>query len=335
MTEEGRSLRVLVAPDAFKGTMSAKGVSAAIVSGLEGAGIEAESCPVADGGEGTAEIAAAALGGERHVAVVRDPVGRPIEASFWLHDTAAYIDLAEASGLRLLANDERDPLRTSTIGTGELMLAARSAGATRLTVAAGGSATVDGGSGAISAIADGGGMRGAKLTVLCDVETPYELAAEVFGPQKGASERVVAALKQRLAALADSFPADPRGHPYTGAAGGFAGGFWATMGARLEPGAKFLLDLIKFDSLLAGNDAIIVGEGRLDAQSFSGKIGGEIVRRAAAVGVPVCAVVGQSTLTRHDARSRGIVEVIVAGDEPALVCAGGQVARLLQSRPNG
>jgi glycerate kinase len=305
--------------------MSADQVCAALGAGLAEAGADPDPCPVADGGEGTAEIVAAALGGERRTASVRDPLGRPVEAEFWLCGAAAYLDLAAASGLGLLGPDELDPWRADTAGTGELMLAAIEAGASRLVVAAGGSATVDGGAGALAALADGGGLQGRGLTILCDVLTPFERAAAVFGPQKGASTPLVEKLASRLDDLAIRLPADPRGRALTGAAGGFAGGLWGALGALLEPGAGFVLDLLDFDRRLAAAEAVIFGEGKLDEQSFAGKIGGEILRRAALADVPVHAVVGTSELTDGEARLRGIATVTVAGDPKMLRQAGATI----------
>ena len=320
---------VLVAPDAFKGTMSAFEVCAALAAGVEEAGGRADRCPVADGGEGTAEIVGRALGAEPREAEVADPLGRPTAASFWLAGEVAYLDLAAASGLSLLGEAERDPLRADTAGTGELALAARRAGATRLVLAAGGSATVDGGLGAVEAIAAGGGLAGCELTVLCDVQTPFELAPRIFGPQKGASPADVATLERRLEALAARLPADPRGRPMTGAAGGFAGGLWAALGAELRPGAPYVLDLLGFDARLAAADAVLFGEGQLDQQSFLGKIGGEVVRRAAVAGVPAYAVVGRSRLSPREAEQRGIAAVVEAGDPAALQRAAASIAARL------
>ena len=207
---------VLVAPDAFKGTLSAPEVAAAIGRGLESAGEPpADLCPVADGGEGTLAVLLGALGGRTEGALVADPLGRPVHAGFGLFDDGevAIVEVSEASGLQRVAPAERDALSASTHGTGELIVAAIATGARTVLVAAGGSATTDGGLGAIEAIEAGGGLGGARLVVYCDVRTPYEEAAARFGPQKGADPAAVRALTRRLERRARRLPRDPRGLP--------------------------------------------------------------------------------------------------------------------------
>ncbi len=324
--------RVLVAPDSFKGTYSAVEVTAALADGLAETGVLADPCPVADGGEGTASVLRRPLGGEWRTAEVTDALGRPVSARFMLAGNEAYLDLAEASGLGDLAVEERDPVTATTFGTGQLMLAAHDAGAKRIVVAAGGSATVDGGAGAIQAINEAGGLEGCELAVLCDVVTPFELAAEVFGPQKGASPEQVEWLTQYLDLMASQLPQDPRGMPMGGAAGGFSGGLWAAFGAELLPGAPFVLDRLDFNRRLAEADAVIAGEGRLDSQSFDGKILGEILGRAATSinsPVPLHAVVGTLGLEPEEASSRGIASVTVAGDAAAFRQAGAEIGARL------
>ncbi|MGH2919674.1 MAG: glycerate kinase, partial [Solirubrobacteraceae bacterium] len=239
--------RVLVAPDSFKGTFDAATVADALAAGLERAGWDADRCPVADGGEGTMAILVGALGGELVPATASDPLGRPVDCRFGLVGDSAVVETAQASGLALVAPDERDPERASTRGTGEMILAAVAAGAQEIHVAAGGSATTDGGAGAIEAIRAGGGLGAARLVVLCDVETAFEDAPRIFGPQKGADPATVARLEQRLARFAAELPKDPRGVPATGAAGGLSGGLWAAFGAELRPGAPAVLDALGVD----------------------------------------------------------------------------------------
>lgn len=285
-------MTVLVAPDSFKGTFSAVEVAEAIGRGLGAAGLEADLCPVADGGEGTMEVLLAALGGERRTVAVHDPLRRPIEASFGLlgGGGSAIVETAQASGLPLVAG-ERDPERADTFGTGELIAAAVAAGASTVLLAVGGSASTDGGAGAIEA------LRGAELLgtvgikVLCDVSAPYEDAARVFAPQKGAGPAVVERLAARLDTLAGKLPRDPRGVPMTGCAGGLSGGLWAH-GATLRPGAAFVLDAVGFEARLSRADAVISGEGRFDSQSLGGKIVGEIAARCSDAGKPLHLVVG-------------------------------------------
>jgi glycerate kinase len=213
---------VLVAPDSFKGTFSAVEVAEAIGRGLGAAGLEADLCPVADGGEGTMETLLASIGGEQvEVDAVRGPLGASIRAPFALVDGGrrALVEMAAASGLALIAEDERDPWDATTYGTGQLIRAAVEAGATEIMVAVGGSATVDGGRGALEALDELGGIGGARVVVLCDVQTPWERCAEIYGPQKGADPAMVRRLAERLDAYATELPRDPRGVAMTGACG--------------------------------------------------------------------------------------------------------------------
>jgi glycerate 2-kinase len=307
--------RVLVAPDSFKGTFRAPQVAAAIGRGLERARLEPpDLCPVADGGEGTAEVLLLALGGRTEGVEATDPLGRRVRAGFVLVEDGetAIVEVAEASGLGRVAEDERDAEAATSYGTGELVAAAVRAGAAVVVVAAGGSATTDGGAGAIAAIEDAGGLRGARLVVLCDVRTPFEQAAAVFGPQKGAGPEQVAHLEQRLDALASRWPRDPRGRPMTGAAGGLAGGLWAALGAVLEPGATFVLDALGFDARLRAARAVVVGEGRLDEQTLQGKVVSEIATRARQSGVPCHAIVGSRALDDFGARMLDLQRVATA-----------------------
>ena len=202
MAIPGIPTTILVAPDSFKGTFSSSEVAAAIGRGLRSAGHEVDLCPIADGGEGTLAALAPALGLSPAGATVTDPLGREIDAEFAVGDGVGVVETAAASGLGLVAEDERDALAATTFGTGELILAAIEAGARVVYVGVGGSATTDGGAGAIQAIRRAGGLGGARLVVLCDVRTPFEDAARVFGPQKGAGPDDVHRLTRRLAAIA-------------------------------------------------------------------------------------------------------------------------------------
>jgi len=317
-------VRVLVAPDSFKGTHSASAVAGALARGLEHAGWEADRCPVADGGEGTMELLAAALGAQLVAATASDPLGRPVGCRFALtqHGDTAIVEMAQASGLALVAEDERDAWAASTRGTGELILAAVAAGAREVLVAVGGSATTDGGRGAIDAIREGGGLGAARLVVLCDVECAFEDAPRLFGPQKGADERLVARLEQRLAALARSLPRDPRGVARTGAAGGLSGGLWAAFGAELRAGAPAVLDALRVDERLRAAQLAVAGEGCIDEPSFGGKIVGELVRRARAASVPVHAVAGTSRLSQLEAAGAGLERVWTASTLEEIEAAG-------------
>jgi glycerate kinase len=325
---------VLVSPDAFKGTLRAAQVAASIGRGLERAGlVPPDLCPVADGGEGTLEVLLAALGGETAGAEATDPLGRPIKAGFALIEdgATAIVEVAEASGLHRVAPDERDAYAASSRGTGELIIAAAAAGAQVILVAAGGSATTDGGAGAIAAIDEAGGLQGAALVVLCDVRTPFELAAERFGPQKGADPATVKRLRRRLDAFAATLPTDPRGIPMTGAAGGLSGGLHARYGARLEPGAPFVLQALGFDARMRAARAVVVGEGRLDATTLEGKIAGEIATRARQAGVPCHAIVGENAIDRFSARSRDLQGILEAGTPEALEAAGARLGAMLEA----
>ncbi|HEV2858062.1 MAG TPA: glycerate kinase [Solirubrobacterales bacterium] len=290
-------MRFLVAPDSFKGTFDAAAVTEAIAAGVEAEGGEADRCPVADGGEGTMAVLLEALGGERWSARVHDPLRRPIDASFALlsDGETAVVEVAQASGLPLLAPEEREPERADTFGTGELIAAAVATGARRVLVAGGGSATTDGGHGAIEALRHSEVALEVGIEVLCDVRTPFEDAARVFAPQKGADPAAVERLTARLNTLAAELPRDPRGVPMTGCAGGLSGGLWA-YGAELRPGAEFVLDTLDFDARLAHADAVISGEGRFDSQSLEGKIVGALATRCAAAGKPLHLVVGRNAL---------------------------------------
>jgi glycerate kinase len=324
---------VLVAPDSFKGTLSAVEVARAVGRGLVQRGRDVELCPLADGGEGTLDVLVNALGGDLVGALVTDPLGRPVEAVFGVTEErsglAAIVESAKASGLDLLGPGELDPLGASTAGTGELILAARDAGARTIYLGVGGSATTDGGRGAIEVIGRGGGLGQARLVVLCDVRTPFEQAAVIFAPQKGADGAQVRRLTQRLHALARSFQRDPRGLPMTGAAGGLSGGLWAEFGAELVAGAPFVLDLLEFDRRMRAARAVITGEGRLDQSSLAGKVVSEVATRARQSGVPCHAIVGQRALDAFGLRILDLEAVLEAGTPRSLSAAGRRMAELL------
>ena len=292
---------MLVAPDSFKGTFSAREVAGAIAGGLRAGGREAHEMPVADGGEGTMEAIVSTLGGELHRVTASDPLGRPVEATFaLLEDGRAIVETAQASGLGLVAESERDAWAASTRGTGELIVAAVEAGAERVIVTVGGSATTDGGAGALEALDEAAVTL--ELDVLCDVRVPFEQAPSVFGPQKGADPQMVKKLEARLDELAGRFKRDPRGEPMTGAAGGLSGGLWAQHGARLQHGASFVLDTIGFDVRMRGSAFVVTGEGRIDSQTLQGKIVGELATRCRQGGVACHAVVGKIDLDEFSAR---------------------------------
>ncbi len=320
---------VLVAPDSFKGTFTAAEVADAIGRGLSAAGHPVDRCPIADGGEGTMAALATAFGAVMREAPVTDPLGRRIVARFALHGERAFVETAAASGLGLVAEAERDAVAASTAGTGELILAALDAGATSVWLGVGGSATTDGGAGAIRAIERGGGLRGARLVVLCDVRTPFQDAARVFGPQKGAGPDDVRALTARLGRMARRWPRDPRGLELTGAAGGLSGGLWAALGAELVPGAAFVLDAVGFDARMRAGRAVVTGEGRLDQQSLVGKAVSEVATRARQAGVPCHAVVGRRELDAMGARVLDLEHVLEATTLAELEAAGRELAEVI------
>jgi glycerate 2-kinase len=303
---------VLAAPDSFKGTFPAPAVASAIAAGVESAGCSAKLCPLADGGEGTAEVLRTVLGGETRTAPAHDPLGRLIVAEFSLQagsDLAA-VDLASASGLALLAESEYNPEIATTYGTGELIAAAFSLGVDKVVLAAGGSATVDGGRGAIEALV-AARIKSPSIEVLCDTLTPYELAAEVFGPQKGANPNPdqVAHLREGLAAFATELPRDPRGMPMGGAAGGVAGGLWAAYGARLRSGPQAVFEALDLAALVKDADLVISGEGQLDEQSLHGKLIGELARLCEECQTPLHVIVGSDRLAGPTAIRAGIQSV--------------------------
>jgi glycerate kinase len=316
---------VVVAPDSFKGTMDAVEVAAAVARGLRAGGREAIELPVADGGEGTMDVLLTALGGERRAARVQDPLGREVEAAWaLLPDGSAVVEMAQASGLRLVAEDERDAWAASTYGTGELIAEAANAGVEKVIVSVGGSATTDGGAGAVEALDDAGVSP--TLEVLCDVRTPWELAPSVFGPQKGADAPMVKRLEKRLDELASRAPRDPRGEPMTGAAGGLSGGLYAFRGARLVAGAPYVLDAIGFDERMREAAYVVTGEGRLDDQTLQGKIVGEVAARCRQSGVTCHAVVGKDDLEPFKARILDLASVREAGTPEELEAAGRELA---------
>jgi glycerate 2-kinase len=289
-------LPALVAPDSFKGTFSAREVAAAIAAGLRAAGREAEELPVADGGEGTIDALLSTLAGEERDVRVSDPLGRPLEAAFALIDggRTGIVEMARASGLGLVAEEERDAWAASTRGTGELIVAAVEAGAERVIVTVGGSATTDGGAGALEVLDEA--VIEVEMDVLCDVLTPFEDAARVFGPQKGADAAMVRKLSERLDRLASGFKRDPRGKPMTGCAGGLSGGLWAQFGARLHEGPAFVLGALGFDERMRAAAFVVTGEGRIDEQTLQGKLVGEVATRCRQSGVPCHGVVGRIEL---------------------------------------
>ncbi|WP_208027624.1 glycerate kinase family protein [Rhabdothermincola sediminis] len=285
-------MHVVAAPDKFKGTATASEVARAIARGVAATGGSCVECPMADGGEGFLEV----LGGANRRGTVTGPLGDPVEAGWRLERGSAVIEMAAASGLALVGGPEgNDPMAASTYGTGELILAALESGARRVLVGVGGSATTDGGLGALRALYPQR-LRGAELVVACDVTTTFVDAAEIFAPQKGATPRQVELLRRRLERLVqvyrDEYGIDVSAIPCSGAAGGLAGGL-AAIGAELRLGFEVVAEEVGLEEKIVGADLVVTGEGFLDRESFEGKVVGGVVELAAAAGVPVLAVVGE------------------------------------------
>lgn len=282
----------LACPDKFRGSLRAPAAAAAIAEGLGATGWDAVALPLADGGEGTLEVLVAARGGGIRRQRVTGPLGDPVEAAWGrLPDGTGVVEMAEASGYARTGG-RNDPLRATTRGTGELIRAARAAGCRRILVGVGGSATTDGGLGALEAL--GWSLGGAQVTVACDVRTTFVDAARVFGPQKGATPAQVELLTRRLERLADLYETRTgvrvRDLPGSGAAGGLAGGL-AAIGARLEAGFDVVADAVGLPDAIENAELVVTGEGRLDPSSFAGKVVGEVLERARAVRVPHVGVV--------------------------------------------
>jgi glycerate kinase len=281
-------VRALCCPDSLKGVLAAGEAATALSVGFSRADIAAERLPIGDGGEGTMQALYAALGGTWAEAEVSDPLGRLVEARFLLlPDGRAVVESAEAIGLWRVEGHERDPLRASSRGLGELIAAAAAAGARELLVTLGGSATVDGGAGLRSVLAE----LPVPVAVACDVRNPLlgeRGAARVFGPQKGASPAEVEELEGRLAGMEELAPyAQLEG---AGAAGGL-GAALAALGARLVPGVELVLDAVGFDERAGSARLVVTGEGTVDRSSSEGKAPAGVAARASRLGVP-CAVFG-------------------------------------------
>jgi glycerate kinase len=275
---------VVAAPDKFRGTASAGDVAAAIAGTARAAGWTADEVPMSDGGEGLLLV----LGGTPHATTVTGPLGARVEAEWRMLDRdeplTAVVEMSRAAGRALVPRPRHDdPVRATTTGVGELLLAARDAGARRIVIGCGGSATTDGGLGAYEAVGSPAALRGTELVVACDVTTCFLDAAAVFGPQKGATAAQVEELGRRLLAVAaryrDETGVDVTGIAGGGAAGGLAGGLVA-LGARIEPGFDFVARLVGLAGRLEQADLVVTGEGHLDPPSFHGKVPGGVLELA-------------------------------------------------------
>jgi glycerate kinase len=273
-------MRLLAAPDKFRGTLTAREAAAAIAAGAERAGWTAVELPLADGGEGTLDV----LGGGNRRTLVSGPLGEPVEAAWRLEeDGTALIEAAQACGLTLAGGPERnDPLRATSRGVGELIAAAVAEGATRIVVTVGGVASTDGGVGATEAVPH---PLHVSLEVACDVDARFLDAADVFAPQKGATPEQVRLLRERLEKLVVP------DLPGSGAAGGLAGGL-AAIGANLLPGFDLVAGRVGLDERLAEADLVATGEGTVDATSFTGKVVGRVLDRAQVAGIEALVLAG-------------------------------------------
>jgi glycerate kinase len=317
-------MRLLAAPDKFRGTLTARQAAAAIAAGAERGGWSAVELPLADGGEGTLDV----LGGGNRRTIVSGPLEEPVEAEWRLEeDGTALIEAALACGLTLAGGPEgNDPLRATSRGVGELVTAAVAEGARRIVVCVGGVASTDGGLGAVAALP---APLTVPLDVACDVEARLLDAAEVFAPQKGATPEQVRILRERLAQL------DVPDLPGSGAAGGLAGGL-AAVGARLLPGFDFVAERLGFAERLAKAEFVVTGEGLLDATSFTGKVVGRVLHAAKAAGIDTLVVAGD---VAAESPSDAVSLVERYGPERALAapaeCLTELVATALATRRNG
>lgn len=317
MTLLSANRKALVAPDSFKGMLSAAEAAQSISDGLERAGWSCEAMPVADGGEGTLETVANKLGLELVPHKVPGPLGEEVTAKYGINTDRklAVVEMAEACGLGLVAPERRNPTKATTQGVGELIRAAMKNGARQVVVAAGGSATCDAGRGALEALGavfekDSVDLRvvkkllrGVTLRVACDVTSPLigpQGAAQVYAPQKGATEKDVAQLERRLkkfAHLAEQVTGrNPVDRSMAGAGGGLAGGLWAFAGAELKLGSKLVLELLDLNSALLASRFAVTGEGSLDSQTLAGKACAQVATAARQRGVPCSAIVGKNRL---------------------------------------
>lgn len=355
--------RLLAAPDSFKGTCDAGSIAMAACEAASRAAWDCDRCPLSDGGEGFASVLSS-LGGRILRTRVKGPLGAPVDASWRLASETAVIECAEACGLSLVNGVEgNDPIAASSSGVGELIAEALSRGARRIIVGLGGSATTDGGMGAVAEIEMAGGLRGAELLVACDVNTRFADAATLFAPQKGASPEQVAILSERLHDLAETYKArygvDVSSLDGAGAAGGLGGGL-AAVGGQLVPGADLVAEAVGLQERMRLADLVLTGEGRLDATSWKGKVVGKVVSLASASTPPVPVLVvagsvaenamsmamGRIDLPEEDGwlqegsgselRAIGVPEVVSLverfGEERALADPAGCVANVVRER---
>ena len=307
-------MKILIAPNAFKNSLPADAAATAILEGLSQSPLSftGECFPVGDGGDGTGDLLIKRLGATLIETPARDPLGRPRQASFGLAGETAIIEMANASGIRLLDRGELDPLQALSTGTGDLILGALDHKARHIILGMGGSATVDGGIGILTALGvrfsdtdiDTSGLdprlAATRLTVLCDVNNPLLGplgAAPVFGPQKGATPQAVQQLETRLGTLAGLIQKttgkEIANLPSGGTAGGAAAGLYGLLDAELVNGIDYFLQLTGFDKALEDTDLVITGEGSIDEQTLQGKAPFGVALRAKEKGIPVIGLAGR------------------------------------------
>lgn len=340
-------MKIVIAPDSFKGTNSSLKAASLMEEGVRRVFPKAKICkiPVADGGEGTVEAVISATGGDWQETAVNDPLGRGIMAKWGATPSFAVIEMATASGLPLLSEDERNPLEASTYGTGQLIEEALDRGFRKILVGLGGSATNDGGIGMARAlgvrfldkegldIKDGGGdlkrlslidlqhldprIIETEITIASDVTNPLlgpKGATATYSAQKGADDSMQKTLEEGLARLAE-VTSKRLGHqfhdiPGAGAAGGLGFGLLAFCGAHISSGIDTVLDYIEFDNIISDADLVITGEGKIDGQSIYGKVPVGIARRCKARNIPLIAVVGDIYGTMEPVYQEGIHSVM-------------------------
>ena len=347
--------KIVIASDSFKGSLTSLEVAEAAAEGVRRAypSCKAVCMPIADGGEGMVMAMASSLNAEEVSVTVSGPLGRKVTAVYAMTpDGTAVMEMAQASGLTLLSKEERDPLLTSTYGTGEMIMDALKRGCRRFVIGIGGSATNDGGTGMLEALGfgfigkDGNMLKGlcggmleeitgidassvscdvleSEFIIACDVDTPFcgpEGAAEVFAPQKGADRKAVEKLEAGMESLcrliSETKGVDLSTIPGSGAAGGLGGAFRAFLNARLEKGIDTVLEMNGFDSQIADANLIITGEGKIDGQTLHGKVVSGIAARAQRYGIPVIAIAGIAEVSDRQIKECGLTAVYQIAERP-------------------
>lgn len=342
-------MNILIAPDKFKGTLSSLEVCAIVEDELRRNLLQRhniKSFPLADGGDGTTDVLRYHLGGRVEELMVHDPLMRPVQSSYLItaDGKTAFIEMARASGLVLLKPLEQNPLHTTTYGTGELIRDALTKGATHICLGIGGSATNDGGTGALAALGvrflnkDGsafiptggtleqiaeidlsalsGRLKDAKIIALCDVTNPFtgtQGAAQVYAPQKGADKETVQQLEKGM----EHFARLTRGRtgldlnqvPGSGAGGGIAGGLHAWLNAEIKSGVQSIMELTRFEDALQWADLVITGEGKVDEQTLSGKLVMGVVRKAQQFGKKLLIICGRNELEKPFENDKNVLSV--------------------------